>query len=238
MPEVELVLRRQLERAPHRLAGATHALRIARRDADDTQVVQHPLGAHGAAADAVLHHVVVAVRMVVQAVRREDHLVVLVERVAAERERGVGAAADHVRHAGQLQHVGHVPAAAALDVERVDGAPGQHRQCVLHAEALVQPVGVQGHLHVELLGHVQRGVERTGVRAHVLVHLEADGAALHQCLHQRRRVAGRPTGQEPDVHGPLVEAVERVPQRPRRVHAHTPHGPELLADDGGDTRGE
>ena len=125
-PHVLLVLRGELERAPHGLAGAPHSLRIAGRDADDPQVVQHALGAHRAVADAVLHHVMVAVRVVVQPVRGEDHLVVLVERVATERQRGVGAAADHVRHARQLQHVGHVPAAAAFDVERVDGAAVEH----------------------------------------------------------------------------------------------------------------
>ena len=148
--------------------------------------MQHTLGPHRAAADAIVDQVMVAVRVVVQAVRGEDHLVVLVERIAPERQRRVGARADHVGHTGELQHVGHVAAAAALDVEGVDGATVQHAQRVVHREAFVEAVGVQRDLHVELLGDVERGVERPGVRAHVLVHLEPAGAALHQRLDQRR----------------------------------------------------
>ena len=127
--------------------------------------------------------------MVVQAVRGEDHLVVLVERVAPEGQGRVGGRADHVGHAGQLQHVGHVPTAATLDVEGVDGAAVQHAQRVVDRQALVEPVGVQGDLDVVLLGDVQRRVEGAGVGAHVLVHLEPARAALDQRLDQRRLVA-------------------------------------------------
>ena len=48
-----LHVRGELERAAHGLAGATHALRVAGGDADHAEVVQHALGAHRAAADAV-----------------------------------------------------------------------------------------------------------------------------------------------------------------------------------------
>ena len=118
--------------------------------------------------------------------RGEDHLVVLVERIAPERQRRVGARADHVGHSGELQHVGHVTTAAALDVEGVDGAAGQHAQRVFHRQALVEAVGVQRDLHVELLGHVERGVEGAGVRAHVFVHLEPACPAFDQGLDERR----------------------------------------------------
>ena len=62
-------------------------------------------------------------------------------------------------------------------------------QGVLDRQALVEAVGVQGDLHVVLLGDAQRGVEGARVRAHVLVHLEPAGAALGERLDQRRRVA-------------------------------------------------
>ena len=78
------------------------------------------------------------------------------------------------------QHVGHVPAAATLDVEGVDGPAVQHGQGVVDRQALVEPVGVQGDLDVVLLGDPQRGVERAGVRADVLVHLEPADAGLEQ----------------------------------------------------------
>ena len=58
-------------------------------------------------------------------------------------------------------------------------------------------------------------------------------ASIERCLVGRRAAA-----QEADVDRPLVEAVERVPQRPRRVDADAPDRAELLADDRGDAGGE
>jgi hypothetical protein len=83
-----------------------------------------------------------------------------------------------------------VPAAAAFDVEGVEHPAAGHRERVGHAAGLVQAVGVQGHLHVVLVGHGQRGVQATRVRAQVLVHLEAARAARGQPFDQRRRVGG------------------------------------------------
>ena len=60
--------------------------------------------------------------------------------------------------------------------------PLEDGEGVLDRQALVQPVGVQGDLDVVLLGDPQRGVQRAGVGAHVLVHLEAAGAALDERL--------------------------------------------------------
>jgi hypothetical protein len=97
---------------------------------------------------------------------------------------------------------------------------------------------VQGDLDVVLLGDAQRGVQRTCVRPHVLVHLETAGAALGEGLDERRRVGRRTPAQEADVDRPGVERVERVPQRPGRVDADAPHRPELLADDRGHAGGE
>ena len=51
------------------------------------------------------------------------------------------------------------------------------------------PSRVQGDLDVVLLGDPQRRVQRAGVGAHVLVHLEAARAALGQRLDQRARRA-------------------------------------------------
>ena len=183
--QILLVLRRELERAAHGLARAAHALRVAGRDADDTEIVQHTLRPHGSVTDAVGHHRVVAVRVVVQPVRAEDHFVVLVERIATEWQRRVGGRADHVGHTGQLQDVRHVPAAAPFDVEGMDGATGQHAERVFHRQALVEAISVQRDLHVEHFGDVQRRVERSRVRAHVLVHLEAARTTLDQCFDQR-----------------------------------------------------
>ena len=180
--------RGQAERAAHRLPGPAHALRIGGGDRDDAEVVQRPLGRHRAGPDPVPGQRRVPLR--VQAVHQRDHVQVLGHRVPAERQRGVGRGGDDVGPAGQFQHVRRVPAAAALDVEGVEHPAAGHRERVGHAAGLVQPVGVQGHLHVVLVGHGQRGVQAARVRAQVLVHLEAARAARGQALHQRRRVRG------------------------------------------------
>ena len=186
-PELGLHLPGHGEGAAYGLARAPHALRVGGGDADRAQVVQHVLGAHRPGPDPVAGHRGVAGQVGLEVVDGDDHPVVLGDRVPAERQGGVGGGADDVRHARHLQHVRYVPAAAALDVEGVDGAPVEHAQGVLDGQALVQPVAVQGDLDVVLLGDPQRGVERAGVGAHVLVHLEAGRAALGERLDQRRR---------------------------------------------------
>ncbi len=226
------------EGAADGLAGAAHALGVGGGDADRAQVVQHVLGAHGARADPVAGHGGVAGEVRLEVVDGDDHAVVLGDRVPAEGQGGVGGGADDVRHARHLEHVGDVPAAAALDVEGVDGAAVQHAQGVLDGEALVEAVAVQGDLDVVLLGHPQRGVQGAGVRAHVLVDLEAGRTALGQRLDQRGGVRGGAAGEEADVDGPGVEGVEGVLEGPRRVDADAPDRAELLADDRGDARGE
>ena len=60
----------------------------------------------------------------------------------------------------RAQHVGGVPAAAALDVEGVHRAAVEHGQGVGDRQALVEPVGVQAHLHVVLLGATASAVSR------------------------------------------------------------------------------
>lgn len=129
-------------------------------------------------------------------------------------------------------------ATAALDVEGVDGPAVQHAEGVLDGEALVEAVAVQGDLDVVFVGDPQGGVQGPGVGPHVLVDLETAGPAFGQRLHQGGGIGGRTPGQEADVDRPGVEGVEGVLQRPGRVDADTPGGPDLLADDRRDTGGE
>ncbi len=236
--EFGLHLAGQGEGAAHGLAGPAHALGVGGGDADDAQVVQHVLGAHGAGPDPVAGHRGVTGQVGLEVVGGDDHAEVLAQGVPAERQGGIGGGADDVRHARHLQHIGHVAAAAALDVEGVDRPAVEHPEGVLDGQALVEAVGVQGDLDVVLLGHPQRGVQRAGVRSHVLVHLEAAGAALGEGLHQRGLVGGGAPAEEADVDRPGVEGVEGVPQRPGRVDADAPDRAELLADDRGDAGGE
>ena len=75
-------------------------------------------------------------------------------------------------------------AAGALGVEGVDDSPADRAAGVLDEAALVERVGVDGDLHVELVGDFE-GLVDDGVRgAPVLMDLEADRAGA-QLLGQR-----------------------------------------------------
>ena len=88
-----------------------------------------------------------------------------------------------------LDDVRRVAAAGAFGVEGVDGAALERGHGVLHEAGLVQRVGVDGDLHVELVGHRQAVVDGGRRRAPVLVQLEPAGAGLHLLL--QRASGGR-----------------------------------------------
>ena len=183
------------EGAADGLAGAAHALRVGGGDADDAEVVQHVLGAHRPGADPVAGHGGVAGQVGLQVVDGDDHAVVLGDRVPAEGQGRVGGGADDVRRRPPSSaRSARVRRRSPRCGRRGWCGPSSTREGVLDGQALVQPVAVQGDLDVVLLGDAQRGVEGAGVRAHVLVHLEAGRAALGERLDQRRGVGGRTRG--------------------------------------------
>ena len=207
-------------------------------DADDAQVVQHTFGTHGAGADAVVHHVVVAVRVVVQPVGGEDHLVVLVERVAAERQRRVGATS-RSRWARR-------PASARwARARRRSPRCGTRGWCGRRARAGCPPP-TRHSLRPSVCSAtctscssatLQRGVEGAGVGAHVLVHLEAARAAFDQRLDQRApRSLDEPRARKPMLTGHWSKLLNAWRSAHGELTPDTPHRTELLADDGGDTR--
>ena len=60
-----------------------------------------------------------------------------------------------------VEHVGDVPAAAALDVVGVHDASVDDGQGVRHGEVLVEPVGVDGDLDVVFRGDPERACRGT-----------------------------------------------------------------------------
>ncbi|CAB4862041.1 unannotated protein [freshwater metagenome] len=74
---------------------------------------------------------------------------------------------------GERQDVGGMTAAAALDMEGVDRPPVNHRDGVGDGQCLVEAVGVEGDLDVELVGNAQGRVDGAEGGASVLMHLEA-----------------------------------------------------------------
>ena len=123
-----------------------------------------------------------------QAVRGRRSSRVLGGRVAAERQGRVlvedpmtfGTPASGARRA--------VPAAAALDVEGVDGRGRSRTASVSRTNiASLSPSVWRATCTSCSSANGQRGVERAGVRAGVLVHLEAADAAVHERLLERAR---------------------------------------------------
>ena len=72
----------------------------------------------------------------------------------------IGGRRQAVGDAGDPDDVGRVAAAGALGVIHVDGAAADRRQRVLHEAALVQRVGVELHLEVQVVGHAQAAIDR------------------------------------------------------------------------------
>jgi hypothetical protein len=66
-----------------------------------------------------------------------------------------------------------------------NGAPLERRDGVLDEPALVQRVGVDHHLHVEIVGDRQTIVDRGRRGAPVLVQLHRAGASLDHFLERR-----------------------------------------------------
>ncbi len=95
-----------------------------------------------------------------------------VDRVGAG---GVGGGGQHVGQAGDLDNVGRVAAASAFGVESVDGAALEGFDRGFNEAGFVQRVGVDGDLHVELVGDAQAIVECGGGGAPNFVQFQGAG---------------------------------------------------------------
>ncbi len=111
-----------------------------------------------------------------------NHAEVLAQRVPAERQGRVGRGADHVGFPASRSTFGTWPPPQPSMWKAWIVRPSNTARVSSHRETLVEAVGVQRDLHVVLLGHPQRGIQRAGVRTHVLVHLETAGPTLDQSL--------------------------------------------------------
>ena len=135
----------------------------------------------------------------------DDHRDLFGRRVHAERHRRRRRRADDVRLADQPKQVRDVPAAAPFDVVGVDRSPRDGGDCLFELGGFVEPVGVQRDGDVVGIGEAQDMVDELGVRAVVLVDLEAACARIDQRL--ERRVVLRPGhGLQPDVDRPSATA--------------------------------
>ena len=180
-----------LPRPDDHLTDPAHRLRVRGHHADRAEIVQHVLGGDRLGADARFGEREVLGDPRVEVVADHQHVEMLVHGVHGERHRRVGRRGQAVRLAAHADDVGRVTAAGALGVVRVNGPPLERADRVLDEPALVERVGVDRDLHVELVGDAERAVDRRRRRPPVFVELEPDGAR-HDLLAQRigrRRVA-------------------------------------------------
>ena len=98
-------------------------------------------------------------------------------------------------------------AAGALGVVGVDGSSGNGIQSVLHAAALIEGIGVDGHLHIAGIRHIQAVIDNRRGGTPVLMDFQAHGARLH-LLQQRLLIGAVSFAQKADVHGILLRCLQ------------------------------
>ena len=149
----------ELERPADRLHDPAHALRVRVDDGDRAELVQRPLRGHRRRVHPLANELDVLGDRERRAVVEDDHRELLGGGVDAPRHGRRRRGADDVRLADETDDVGHVAAAAALDVVGVDGPAVDRRDGVLELGALVQPVGVERDAHVVGVGVAQGVVD-------------------------------------------------------------------------------
>ena len=184
--------------AQYNLTDAAHCLGVRRGDGQCAHVVQDVLSCDGLAADAGVSECHVLRQVRVEVVAHHDHVKVLIQGVHRVRQGRVGRRRQHVRQASCLDDVRCVAAASTLGVEGVDYAVTDCSQGVVHKAALVQGVGVDCNLNVQLIRNGQCGVDGVSGCTPVLVDLQADCTSA-DLLTQRVRVRCVALAQEANV---------------------------------------
>ena len=197
-PELRLHLVGGLPGAQDHLADAAHRLRVGADHAQGAEVVQDVFGRDRLGANAALGEGHVLGDRPRQVMADHQHVEVLVDGIDRERPRRVGAGRQHVRQGGHADDVGGVAAAGAFRVIGVDRPAVDGGDGVLDEARLVERVGVNGDLNVELVGDGEAGVDCRRRRAPVLVQLQAAGAGADLLL-QRAGKAAIPFAQKAEV---------------------------------------
>ncbi|MNS54294.1 hypothetical protein D3C72_870780 [compost metagenome] len=173
----------------------------------------------------------------VQVVADHQHVEVFIDGVAGERPGRVGRTRQHVGKAAGLDDVRRVTATGTFGVIGVNGAALERAEGGFDETGLVEGVGVDRHLHVELIGDAQAVVDARRRGAPVFVQLEPDGAGL-DLLDQRLRQAGVAFAGEANVHRERVSGLKHARQVPRAGGASGGVGASgwagAAADHGGD----
>ncbi|MNS96451.1 hypothetical protein D3C72_1307500 [compost metagenome] len=105
-------------------------------------------------------------------------------------------------------------AARPFGVEGMDGAVTDGRQGVFDTAGFVEGVGVNRHLHVQLLGNGQAAVNCSGRRAPVLMQFQAYRTRVN-LLAQGFRLRGVALAQQANIDRQLIGSLEHTRQVPR-----------------------
>ena len=167
------------------------------------EVVQDVLGGDGLGADARLGEGQVLGDLRVEVVADHEHVEVLVDGVHGEGQRGVGGRGQARwarRHADDVRARGRRP---RLPCGRCGSCgPAMARDRVLDEAGLVERVGVDRHLDVELVGDLRgSAVDGRGRGAPVLVQLEPDGARRAICSRSGSGCEALPLPRNPRLTG-------------------------------------
>ena len=147
----------------------------------------------------------------IEVVAHHQHVEVLLQGVARVGARRVGGAGQHVGFAADANDVGGVATAGPFGVEGVDRAAGDGADRVLHEARLIEGVGVDAHLHIELIGHREAAIDRRRGGAPVLVQLEAAGPGA-DLFFQGSRGAGVALAEEAQVDRQPLGGLEHAGQ--------------------------
>jgi len=196
---------RHLPGARDHLADPAHGLGVGGGHGQGAHVVEHVLGGDGRGADPRLGEGQVLRHAGVEVVADHEHVEVLGDRVHRVRQGGVGGTGKNVRVARDREDVRGVTTAGALCVERVDRAALDRGDGGLEVAGLVEAVRVQGHLQAPAIRGGERGVDRGGRGAPVLVDLVAARAG-EGLLGERLGADRVALAHEQDVHREVVQA--------------------------------
>ena len=166
-----------------------------------------------------------------------QHVEMLVYRVDRVRSGRVGRGRQDVGLTGHLDDVGGMSTTGALGVIGVDGALGHRGQRVLDEAGLVQGIGVDCDLDIEVFRHGQAVVDRRRCGAPVLVQLEPDSAG-RDLLRQRPGPRGVALAEESQVHRQRVGRLQHALDIPRPWRAGRRIGPGGRAGAAAEHRGD
>ena len=220
--------------ADQHFANAAHGLTVRGDDRERAHVVQNIFGGDGFLADAAFSEGHVFGDRGRQVVAHHQHVEMLGDGVFGVGPGWIGGGGDHVGQPRHPQNIGRMAATGAFGVKRVNGAALERSDGVFHKPALVERIGVDHHLHVEVVRDREAIVDGSRGGAPVLMQLEAGGTGQDH-FRQWGRSRGIALAGQRQIHREGIEALDHALDVPgsragrgqramRRARAAAEHG--------------